>query len=349
MHVNDKSFRFLFSMTNCAENAAAALRRFPQGALCPVGAFPTCGAGTGESVVDPLASQGSVAVSPDGQFLFVVNAASSTISVFSIGCGRPILLNVSCAQGVGPVSVAYFHGLLYVANRGDDDHPSNIAGFRVCGNGRLLPIEGAVYPLSQPDAQPACVAFSFCGKYLAVSERTTNRLDLYDVEPCGTLTNGTVNPSSGAVPFGLTFTRNGVLLVSEAGPNALSSYVVDYNALKVVSPSVPNGQQATCWVAATPSGRHAYTANAGTGNISQYDVAPNGALNYIESVLSIPSGTGAPIDCAIEPSGRFFYVLNGNQGSVSVLRIEREGRLAFHCITACTCLPDIGAQGLAVT
>ncbi len=349
MHVNDKSIRFLFSMTNGTENAVVALRRFHQGALCFVGAFPTCGTGTGEPVVDPLASQGAVAVSPGGQFLFAVNAGSGTVSAFSVGCGRPILLDVADARGVGPVSLAYFHGLLYVANRGDADHPSNIAGFRVLGNGHLMPIPEADYPLSQPDAQPACVGFSPCGRYLVVSERTTNRLDLYGVEPCGTLELSSVNPSSGAAPFGLTFTRCGLLLVSEAGPNALSSYVVENGALCVVSASVLNGQQATCWVAVTPDGRYAYTANAGTGNISLFDISPRGTLAYVESVPSTPAGAGAPIDCAVDPSGRFFYVLNGNQGSISALRIECEGRLTFACLYRNICLPTVGAQGLALT
>ncbi len=349
MHVNDKSYRFLFSMTNGEQNAIIDMRRFHQGALRFIGAFPTCGAGTGEPVVDPLVSQGSVAVSPDGQFLFVVNASGDTISVFSIGCGQPVLLDVASARGVGPVSLAYFHGLLYVANRGDKKHPSNIAGFRVRGNGHLLPIEGAVYPLTQPDAQPACLAFSPCGRYLVVSERTTNLLDLFGVEPCGSLELFSINRSSGASPFGLTFTREGVLLVSEAGPNALSSYVVEFAALRTVSPSVPNGQQATCWVAATPNGRRAYTTNAGTGNISQYDIFSHGELAYIESVPSIPTGTGAPIDCAIDSSGRFLYALNGNQGTISVLRIEHEGNLSFLCLYQNICLPTVGAQGLALS
>jgi 6-phosphogluconolactonase (cycloisomerase 2 family) len=349
MHVKDKSIRLLFSMTNGAQNTVSALRRFQQGALCFVGAFPTHGAGTGEPVVDPLASQGSIAVSPDGQRLFVVNAGDSTISAFRVGWERPVTLDVVRSQGVGPVSLAYFHGLLYVANRGDAQNPSNIAGFHVLGNGHLIPIRGAVYPLTQPDAQPSCLAFSPCGRYLVASERTTNRLDLYDVEPDGALSLLSVNQSSGAAPFGLTFTRDGLLLVAEAGPNALSSYVVEDGTLRAISASVPNGQQATCWVAATPDDAHAYTANAGTGNISHYDISPRGILSYVDSVPSIPAGTGAPIDCAVDPSGRFFYVLNGNQGSISAFRIDYEGHLTFLCLYRDICLPTVGAQGLALS
>lgn len=349
MHVNDKSIRFLFSMTNGAQNAVIVMRRLHQGALCFIGAFPTRGAGTGEAAVDPLASQGSVVASPDGQFLFVVNAGSGTISVFRVGCERPILLDVACARGVVPVGLAYFHGLLYVVNRGDANHPSNVAGFRVLGNGHLMPIESAAYPLSRPDARPACLGFSPCGRYLAVSERATNKIDLYGVKPCGALSLLSVNDSSGAAPFGLAFTRRGFLLVCEARPNALSSYAVEDGALKTISPSVPNSQQATCWVAVTPDGRRAYTANAGTGNISQYDASPSGALTYVESFPSVPASTGAPLDCAVDPSGRYFYALNGNQGSVSVLQIGGNGGLAFLSIYRNICLPTVGAQGLALS
>lgn len=349
MHTSDKCFRFLFSMTNGNHNAVIAMRRFQQGALCYIGAFPTRGAGTGTATVDPLISQGSIAATPDGQLLFACNAGNNTISAFSIGCGRPILLDVADARGTGPVSLAYFHGLLYVANRGDGETSSNITGFRVLGNGHLLPIEGADYPLSQSDAQPACIAFSPCGRYLVLSERTANKLDLYCVDPCGTLCLASIEESSGNAPFGLTFTRNGILLVSEVGPNALSSYAIEDGALRVISASITNGQQATCWVAATPNCAHAYTANAGTGNISHYNITPNGVLTYINSVLSVPSGTGAPIDCIVDPAGRFFYVLNGNDGTISVLQIIQGGQLMFLTAYQDICLPAPGAQGLTLT
>ena len=153
----------------------------------------------------------------------------------------------------------------------------------------------------------------------------------------GLLADPTVTVSKGPGPFGMAFTRQSVLLVTEAGPNALSSYrLLNDGALKVISASItPNG----CW---------AYTSNAATGTISLFRVARSGALTLMESVPSTPLMNGAPIDNAIDPCGEFLYVLNGAQGSISVFLLEREGHPTLVQIYENTHLPTVGAQGIAV-
>ena len=148
----------------------------------------------------------------------------------------------------------------------------------------------------------------------------------------------------------MAFRRDGVLLVSEAGPNALSSYRLDLSgALIVISGSVPNGQGATCWVAIRPQGDYAYTSNAATGTVSVYHVDQSGVLTLIESVPTTPRMDGAPIDNAVDPEGRFLYVLNGAQGSISVFDIGCEGHPVLVQIYQNTHLPEVGSQGLAVS
>ena len=69
----------------------------------------------------------------------------------------------------------------------------------------------------------------------------------------GTLSRQAVTASAGAAPFGHAFTPNDTLVVSEAADSAVSSYrFVDnsrFDAPRVVTPALVNGQGAACWIA----------------------------------------------------------------------------------------------------
>jgi len=348
-----RRFGAVYAMTNAADcNEVIAFRRNFDGTLSRHKAYPTGGSGTGAQVVDPLASQGSLILSHDGRFLFAVNAGSNSISSFRVKkCGGLKLVDVEPSGGVKPNSLAVFHNLLYVTNAGNScNHvSSNVTGFHVGKDGHLKRIAGSTESLSAPNAQPACIVFSPRGHKLVVSELNTNLLSVFIVKRDGTLIGPIVNNSSGGGPFGSIFLTKGYLLVSEAGPNALSSYTANKDGtLNVISPSVLNGQLATCWVVASPHEHFAYTSNAGNGTITIYRVKRDGRLSVVESVLSTPDGTAAPIDSGVSKHGRNFYVLNGNEGTISVFRIRKNGRLILLEVFVNTGLPELGAQGLAV-
>jgi WD40 repeat protein len=316
-------------------------------------AYATGGRGTGKMKVDPLTSQGSLSLSPDGNFLLAVNAGSNSISSFWVDDnGRLTLIDVKPSGGAQPNSLAVCGNHLYVSNVGiaANNIASNITGFYLGECGHLTRITGSTHSLSTPNAQPACVVFSPCGRLLVVSELTTNRLSVFRVNRDGTVTGPTVNESSGPKPFGCYFLSTGLLLVAEAGANALSSYTVTaQGTLNVISGSVPNGQMATCWVVATPDERFAYTANADTGTITLYCINSNGTLAVRGNITSTPVGAplGKPIDSGISSDGCNFYVLNGDQGSISAFGIQYDGRLIRLQIEGHG-LPKLGAQGLVV-
>ncbi len=361
---NDQMAGLVYVMTNSADdNEIAAFFRGTDGTLLPTSFYRTLGLGTGPrgihpempgSGVDPLTSQGSLALSRDGRFLFAVNAGSNSISSFQIAFGGELnLAGVMPSGGLQPNSMAVFGGLLYVSNVGSsaNGYRSNITGFRIGPDGRLTAIPGSSRNLSTVNAQPSCIVFSSNGRQLVVSELTTNRLSVFQVTNDGTLSGPSVNPSSGAGPFGSCFLSSGILLVTEAGANALSSYTVTQNGeLRTVSGSVKNGQTATCWVTAAKDENYAYTSNAASGTITAYRVNRNGTLNVMGNIPSTPQGSamGAPIDSGVSPDGANFYVLNGNQGSVSVFRTGGNGQLVRQQVAGNVGLPDLGAQGLAV-
>ena len=103
---------------NPAGNQVVAYDRQPGGTLSEAGAYRTGGQGgiLSGSVVDHLASQGSLAMSADGSVLIAVNAGSNTISVFGAHDDRLRFRQVISSGGVFPVSVAIRGGLVYVLN-----------------------------------------------------------------------------------------------------------------------------------------------------------------------------------------------------------------------------------------
>lgn len=343
----------VYAMTNsAASNKVIAFRRRTNGNLIRIKAYETGGRGTGTREVDPLMSQGSLILSRDSRFLFAVNAGSNSISSFRVANnGRLTLADVDSSGGVKPNSLCQFGNLLYVTNVGNAAHnfASNVTGFRIEKDGRLSRIHGSTHLLSTEDAQPACVVFSPHGHKIVVSERNNNRLSVFRVNRDGTLRGPIVNKSNGAGPFGSVFLSRGVLLVAEAGANALSSYRKAANGkLSVISGSVLNRQMATCWVSASPREHFAYTSNTGSGTITIYRVREDGTLVVVRSIPSVGNRKVAPIDNGVGKHGSNLYVLNGDEGSISVFRIKINGDLVRLQVLKNTGLPKVGAQGLAV-
>ncbi|MEN6348993.1 MAG: beta-propeller fold lactonase family protein [Syntrophomonas sp.] len=340
-------------MTNAAiRNEVVAFRRGHNGTLTLMNTYETGGGGTGEHIVDPLGSQGSLILSHNDRFLFAVNAGSNSISSFQVSKnGKLTLVDVESSGGVMPNSITVFRNLLYVTNVGDPENniASNITGYHVNNDGSLTHIDGSEHSLSTSNSVPACVVFSPDGRQLVVSELNTNRLSVFKVKIDGTLMGPTINNSSGEGPFGLTFLSTGVLLVAEAISNALSSYTVNDNGtLNVISTSVQNGQTATCWVVHSRLQHFAYTSNTGSGTITTYRIKNNGTLALLKIVYSTQKEIAAPIDSGVSKDGCNFYVLNGNQGSITAFCIGNDGHLIQLQVIKNTGLPTLGAQGLAV-
>jgi len=311
----------VYTSTNGASaNAILAFRRAEDGALTPVGSYPTGGRGTG-GAVDPLASQYAVILSADHQLLFTVNAGSNDVTSYRVADdGGLVLADRASAGGTLPVSLAAEGGLLYVLNAGDN----SVTGLRVNPRGKLIAIPQGTRRLAAGAGGASTIHFSADGRSVIVTERTANRLETLAVEPSGRLGAPVVTASSGAVPFGFDVTAGGVAVVSEAGGTQASSYREERDgSLRTITASLAVGQGAACWVAITPDGRFAYTGNA-AGSISGYAIARNGTLTALT-----PGGLTAtsprPNDLAI--AGGYLYAINPNVGTVTAYRIAVDGSL----------------------
>lgn len=342
---DDDGFRSgqVFTSTNgTAGNELLVYASGAGGTLTLQSRLATQGVGTGTG----LGNQGAVTLSRNGRYLFVVNAASNTVSTFSVRRNGIALESTVDSGGLRPISVTEYDGIVYVLNA---NGAGNVAGFRNRG-GNLTPLAGSVRGLSASGGTGAAqVGFSTEGDALVVTEKATNKLTSYRVGDDGSLGAAIVTNSAGATPFGFAFDKRGHLLVSEAfGGGANASAVSSYgfsgsSALPVViSPSVGTTQTAACWVVTTPNGRYAYTTNTGSGTISSYAIQKSGHVALMQGVATA-SGPG-PIDAAISGSGRALFVLNSGARSLSSIAIARDGSLGTAVVTGG--LPA-GANGLA--
>jgi 6-phosphogluconolactonase len=230
-------------MTNDAsENSVLVYSRNSNGLLTFESQVSTHGRGSG-GILDPLQSQGSLVLSPDGSFLFAANAGSGTITSFRVVASHLAFVGEANSGGEGPISIAIHGDLLYVLNI------ANITGFRIRGNGSLTAIPSSTRFLATVggrDLGDSDIAFNPNGTFLAVTERVANQIVVFPVQSDGTTGTPVANNSHGSTPFAEAFTPAGVLVVVESagaagGGAAASSYsIAAGGTLQLISGSVPS-------------------------------------------------------------------------------------------------------------
>lgn len=324
-----------YTMTNNAEdNQVVMFTRSDDGLLTQIGKISTGGKGSGGNI-DPLGSQGSLILvdndaqygwmrhgdQPDRHLLLVVNAGSDDVSVFRVTEDGLKLQDRMGSGGTFPVSVTVFNNMVYVLNNGA---PANITGFRLDTNGHLHAIARTTRLLG--NGAYGQVAFGPHGKVLVITDKANNRLLVYRVGPNGmAASTPAVSPSSGAVPFGVDFDRNGHLLVVEAGANAVSSYAINPDgSLQTISASIANGQIATCWLVVNRDGE-IVTTNPGTNSLSAFHV--DDATGEVTLLNGTAGAANAPLDVDMSTSGRYAYAVDPVGGGVDMFRVETDGSL----------------------
>ncbi len=334
----------VYSETNAPSgNDVLVFRRAADGSLGAPTSVATGGSGTGAG----LGSQGAVTLSPDGNWLLVVNAGSDEISSFAVGDdGTLTFAGKASSGGTTPISVAIHDDLVYVLNAGGS---GNIAGLRLQPNGALVPIAGSSRGLSTPASGPAEVSFDPTGAWLVVTEKSTNKIVTWRVTAAGLAVGRVINASSGATPFGFTFTPLGVLAVTEAfggaaDASAVSTYTINSNGtLNVISASTPTTETSACWIVATNNGKFVYSTNASSASVSGFE-ARQGALELlVAGGKSGVTGAGAT-DVAITGNSQFLYTLNGGAHTISLFGVSQStGNLnALGAISV-----PVGAAGIA--
>lgn len=307
-------------------NQLVAYSRAADGSLTLLNSYPTGGTGTGTSLGD----QNALVFDAAQNLFFAVNAGDHSISMLALKQDGTIsLVYQALSGGFTPVSITSSGGLVYVVNAGKPaGMGANIVGFQMAPNG-LVPINNANKPLSANTPLPAQIQFTPDGKSLVVTERMTNKIEVFPVTD-GVAGQAKAQDSVGMTPFGFAFSSNGKLIVSEAAggvanQGSTSSYSIAADGtLTPVSSKVASNQTAPCWVAV--ANNVAYVTNAGTNNITSYRVGTDGALTLLANGNSATTGMG-PTDVDATDGGEFLYTLNSKDHSFSIYSIGTDGSL----------------------
>jgi len=354
----------VYSLSNDATaNAVFGFTRAADGTLTPMAAaFPTLGSGTGVA----LGSEGSLAYDKVNDRLYAVNAGDNSFSLFSVNTDGSLSTAVkvsttAVASGtlLGPKSITFSGGTVYVLFEGSATVASKIAGWTVTSTGAALtatPIAGSALTLSSATkgVDPAQIGFSPDGEWLVVTEKQSGdggtfagsgMIDTFSVDSSGLATNAKYNataPLPGLAtlqsePYGFDF-QGSYVVVSEAAANGVGvySYTDGVVAPVVAGPQfLPTGPTpvAPCWVAV--GGDLAFVANTKGPTVSGFTLGTGGLVSPIIAAVvgSVVASSGSatvgdgPTDESISADGKFLFVLNSGVPSLGIFAIGSAGLL----------------------
>jgi len=298
----------------------------------------------------------------DSDLLYVLNAGGPEVPICNL---HPHIVNRPNITGFTVDSSGHMEQVQPA--REVDPGPSTSAG-----PGENCPMTGFGFPtqcgLNPPSfpRSPAQVRFAPDGNRLVVTVKGTSTIYVFPVGENGRAGSPTTTQASLPAlpgPFGVTFDKQGHLLVTELfglgtaiptlGAGAVSSYTIanDGNLIPISRSVSDGGGTAACWIALEPiTGQYAYVANnLATNGIASYKVANDGTLTLLAAIAATPTPTG-PNDLAVAAEGgaSFLYAVAAGDGSVAAFRIDPVTG-ALIAITGGTPgdLPITSAQGLA--
>jgi 6-phosphogluconolactonase len=270
------------------------------GLLAPLSP-PTVAAGSGPN---------GVAVSPDGQSVYVTNYSDNTVSQYDVGADGALSPKAGAIGGnEGPLGLAVSPNgkNVYVADGATDRVQPNITVYDVASDGTLA-LKGYASSLGQ---DPQSLALSPDGKSLYLAQCCMDRgVAQFDVAPDGTL--GPKSPAwahiSGLGAAGVAVSPNGksVYVTSYVGTAIYQFSVGADGKLSPKNPASVQAPQCCTWgVVVSPNGKSVYVVNSG-GYVDQFNVGAGGKLSP-KSPAQVASGGGSQ-GIAVTPDGMSLYV-----------------------------------------
>lgn len=255
-------------------------------------------------------SPDGVAVSPNGDYLYVTNYGSNTISAFAGGAdGNIASTPVSCSacsntsyfSAPTGVAVSPNGKYVYVANSA-----SNTVSAFTIGSGGALSFTGSY----NTGASPERIAISPDGNYLYVTN-TYNSVDSVSGFIIGS--NGTLSEVSGSAcrpssasncfatgsdPFGIVVGHNSSVLYvansGSSGAHGISAFSIGSGGVLTSDGTYATGSQPH-GIAIAPSGDSLYVTNYGSNSVSAFSIGSGGGLT---SIATYATGS-KPIGIAI--------------------------------------------------
>jgi 6-phosphogluconolactonase (cycloisomerase 2 family) len=293
--------------------------------------YPTGGSGSHDLNNDGgLDADQEVITNPGRTLLFAVNSSSDTIAVFHIHRGgrlAPLAGSPFPSNGAAPTSLGLAGSTLIVANKAQDGvrdlttTPANYTSFHVRADGSLGP------PISSIDVPPGSSplqAYITPDRKVLISSEETGVFRAFRIGPGGTLTEGPNSPlrlAKGVFPGGVrvpevwpaglaSSPRLKILYAQIANLNETIVYRWNDDARLTFVRAIPNPNSfLPCWTRVNAAGTRMYSGNAGSDNLTVFDVAHDPTdPRPIQSVLL--DAPGNPWNFAIDPSGRVIFLLD---------------------------------------
>lgn len=318
-----------------AGNTIAGFGRNADGTLTPIAEYATGGlggvfAGPG-NLTDPLISADSL-LAVDNRYVLAVNAGSNTITAFRINADFSLtMVSVAPTLGVGPNSIAYRQGLVYVTNvdvdgafMGPPDQSGNITGFRLdLATGTLAPISGSTRALG---ARPSNIEFSPDGRHLVISAvnagsamlagGSTAQITSYGVMADGNLSATRLGMAASTLP-GNAAKRN--------LPTTIGIEVVERGGAQIVIATEAREFQF--------DGAPGMLPMFQTGSASTWRLNADGSFTALSQDLpNGPLPTGGPTSpcwVVVSPDRNYFWVAGASGAAISSYRLNQDGTIAL--------------------
>jgi DNA-binding beta-propeller fold protein YncE len=256
----------------------------------------------------------SVAISPDGKFLYVAytyQAGFTTaspgpggISVFPINADRTLGAIKNFSIGRAPVGIAVGNGgsTVYViaqdsaatnsASTSASDTTLNLFAFSTDGSGNLTPVAGeTIVSANQPSSGfatgtlPSGIATDASGTHLYVTDGTGNIVISYTTPASGipsAIANGTA--PTGLGPRGMAFDSTGKLFFVANYDGTVGEYNLGSNGAPVTSTSAAStaaGNGTTCVTVEPTRGKYLYASGSLSNSVVGEEIESDGSLRPI--------------------------------------------------------------------
>lgn len=290
-----------------------AFDRGPQdgpGALAPLG--PALPAGD-----EPL----GVAVSPDGDHVYVASRGSDSVSAYAAAAGGQLtpLAAPPPATGDAPsgIAVSPDGSLLFTADAG-----GTASAFTITADGTPAAVAGSPFAVG---GSPAGIAVSPDGANLYVTDRVANKVAAFTITADGSLTPVATYPAGGTEPIAIAITPDGSrLYVANAISDTISRFAVGAGGTLGTASAQPAGG-APVSIAITPGGSRLVAGLRDDSRIAAFSIGPAGSLL---PVAGSPFATvTAPAALAVAPGGSNVYATATGGPEVAAHSLSPSGAL----------------------
>lgn len=275
--------------------------------LNPISGAPLAPLAPGDTLV-------SSAISPDGQYMFVVDSDASNVSIYSINASNGALspiVGLPPSTGVNPsaITVSASGKYAYVTNHDDD----TLSVYSIDSNGvlKLITQNSAI----TTDASPNVVITTPDDRFIYTLNSDGGSISAFLIDPTnGQLTeigqSFTTGNSPGSGPYGMAISPDGNFIYNtNTTDNTVTTMAIDpaTGALTtaIYSASTQNNPYS---IVISPNGQFAYIGNADVGNTSISIFKINTTSGELSQIQNSPISTPIAVTTLkISPNGQFIY------------------------------------------